>query len=1398
MAIRDWRWRRILLGIAAAIGLYALLGFFAVPALVERIAPGKIGEALGGRPVTLQRVEFNPFTFRTKLHHLSIRERGEDKEFAGFGLLEAHLSPRSLRHFAPVLSQIMLTGPRVRIARDAQGRYNIDDLIEQWRQSPPDPDPNAPPPRFAVANISVDGGRFEFDDGVNQEQHEISAFDLRVPFISTLRVHQDIYVQPRLSASIDGTQFEAHGRSLPFSQTHESLIDVELEAIDLTRYLDYLPVPLPVEIRSALLATALQISFEQPPDADPKIAVKGSVDLSKIDLRQPGGAALASIESIAAESIEVTLPANQHRVGRVAIKAPVLSVQRTAAQERFLEPVLAAIEKQSEGAQSGAKPAAAKTSSGAAPAAAPAASAVPAPAASAGPALAPGSPATPGGAPAAGSAPAAVAASSATASSATAATPAANAATPATPAAATAAPGALQWQVDEIAVTDGRLDLLDERFDPKPLAVKAQALQATVRQLGSDAAKPAQFELSLQLADGERAQAAGTAVWQTGAVQAKARLDDLALQRWWWIVQPQLAFEAVGGTLGADATITLTPVADAAPALRIEAAAARLRDLSLRQRWDRRTLLALPTLDLGDVAVDPGRQAIAIGSLSTKGGRLLVRREADARMNLQRLMAEAGESAASAKPGRSQPAAGSERAAGKPAAPANSTAASASPPWTLTLAKLGIEGFGFDVEDHASGKDANLRIDSVALTASGLSTAAGAPPAKLDLRARVDKRGSMAVSGSAGLNPVSAVLRLNARNLAIVPAQPYFTEYVNAVVSQGLLSAEGDLKFALAADGTPSYSYKGRAAVADFAAQNKEGRRELLRWKSLDVGGIALDSAPQLRVEIGDVALADFYSRLVINAEGRFNLQDLIVDRDAPPPGERRVVRSPAQAAAGSAVASDADMLLGPRADNAAAPARGAQTIKDETPQPADAKPSPLTRIGRVTLTNGNIDFSDFFVKPNYSANLTGMNGGISQITREAPGDLELRGRIDNSGSVSIIGPINPLADSLYLDIKADASDIDLPRLSPYSGKYVGYGIEKGKLSAKVAYKVEDRQLTAENRIILDQLTFGDKVDSPDAIKLPVLFAVSLLKDRNGVIDVELPISGSLDDPQFSVAGLVLRIIGNLIVKAVTAPFALLASLGGGSGEELSFLAFPAGGDDLDDATREKLQTLARALNDRPGLKLDITGRADPQTDIAALRREAADRLVKAQKLKETAPTLAPTPGALEPVKIDPAEYPKYVELAWRQAGFPKAAQAGQGGQGGQSGQSGQNAQSGSPAPAGPAARGSSSAASRPATGAKTPSPQAMLDDLITTVTIREAALANLANRRAQAVKEWLTASGGIAGERLFLTAPKLDGKPPAASVAQAAGETAGTASAEAAPASGGSTDAGTAGTANA
>ena len=241
------------------------------------------------------------------------------------------------------------------------------------------------------------------------------------------------------------------------------------------------------------------------------------------------------------------------------------------------------------------------------------------------------------------------------------------------------------------------------------------------------------------------------------------------------------------------------------------------------------------------------------------------------------------------------------------------------------------------------------------------------------------------------------------------------------------------------------------------------------------------------------------------------------------------------------------------------------------------------------------------------------------------------------------------------MDIAADAREIELNPMSPYSIKYVGYGIERGELSFKVKYKVENRKLDAQNQIILNQLTFGEKVESPTATKLPVLLAVALLKDRNGVIDVNLPISGSLDSPEFSVGGIILRIIINIITRAVTSPFTLLgAAFGGGKrrGVELYRVQFTAG-QNLTQTAEAKIKSLATAMNNRPALKLDISGRVDPVNDLEGLKQTSIERKVKARRMKDLV-RQGTAPKSVDDVQVDKAEYERYLKAAYNDESFPK------------------------------------------------------------------------------------------------------------------------------------------------
>ena len=380
----------------------------------------------------------------------------------------------------------------------------------------------------------------------------------------------------------------------------------------------------------------------------------------------------------------------------------------------------------------------------------------------------------------------------------------------------------------------------------------------------------------------------------------------------------------------------------------------------------------------------------------------------------------------------------------------------------------------------------------------------------------------------------------------------------------------------------------------------------------------------------------------------------------------------------------------------------------------ATAPAAAAITIREIKLQVGRVRFTDNFIKPNYTANLAELGGTVTGLSSAADTTavVDVHGEV-NSAPLLIAGQVNPIKADLFLDLKASVHDMELAPLSPYSGKYVGYGIERGKLSFDVAYKLEHRQLSAENRLVLDQLTFGDRVDSPTATTLPVQLAVALLKDRNGVIDINLPIGGSLDDPQFSVGGVIVKVLVNLITKAVTAPFALLGSLFG-AGEELSFVEYAPGRVEASTANESRLKSLAAALKERPGLKLEIGAWVDPASDGEGLRREILQRRVRAIKVKDL--VAKGESATVAAITVSSEEYPQLLGRVY---------------------------------------------AAEQATGARAgaqppPAPAEMEKALLAGIQVGDEELKALGDRRSQSVKTWLQTVGQIDEQRLFLTATRV------------------------------------------
>jgi len=623
-----------------------------------------------------------------------------------------------------------------------------------------------------------------------------------------------------------------------------------------------------------------------------------------------------------------------------------------------------------------------------------------------------------------------------------------------------------------------------------------------------------------------------------------------------------------------------------------------LSALRFKRPEENAEFLKIPNLSIKETELDLTKKEIKVGLFSTQKGDVFIKRLKNGEIDALKLTPPppvSNEPRKEIQPGE------------KPKEPEK--------PWLIFLKQMSVDNYKIIVEDQTPSEPVTLIAQNLKLRGEAISTAKNSK-GKLNLSLLLNEKGTVSTIGTIGIDPLIADLKVELKGIEIGPLQSYFTDKVNITVTEGAFSTTGILTL----DGTDKKefktTYKGEASLTNLSSLDKGNAEDLLKWESLSFSDLNVGVTP-LSIDIKGVSLTNFYARVIVNSEGKVNLQEIMKTEEpktpaTPPPQEKGGVAS------------------------------------------KEKEPSKNIKIGEITLQGGKIALSDKSVKPEFSMNLTEMGGRISGLSAEenTTADVDLRAKLNDYAPLEITGKINPLREDLYVDLKARIKDLDLSPATPYSGKFVGYTIEKGKLSFDLKYLIVKRKLESQNQIFFDQFTFGEKVESPQATKLPVKLAVALLKDRKGEIKLDLPVTGSLDDPKFSVWGVILKILLNLISKAATSPFSLLGAVFGG-GEELSFVEFDYGSTTIAEPNVKKLETIAKALQDRPSLKMDIEGHVDMEKDREGLKQYLFNKKLKSQKLNEMVKKGQPA-IPVDDVKIEPAEYGKYLKMAYKEEKFPK------------------------------------------------------------------------------------------------------------------------------------------------
>ncbi|MGW8208755.1 MAG: DUF748 domain-containing protein, partial [Syntrophobacteria bacterium] len=501
-------------------------------------------------------------------------------------------------------------------------------------------------------------------------------------------------------------------------------------------------------------------------------------------------------------------------------------------------------------------------------------------------------------------------------------------------------------------------------------------------------------------------------------------------------------------------------------------------------------------------------------------------------------------------------------------------------PWTINIDKVNLENYAVYFEDRTLKKPKQINLDSIKVDLKNLSNKKDSQ-AEVKVALKLNQTGIVQVNGLATINPVSADLTLKVAQNPVKPMQPYVDAVAPVELASGTTSLEGRVWYqALGGDG-PKIRFEGQAGIENLRTVDRSKSEDLYSLKTLAIKELALDLDPN-KLRVSEVFLSQPDFKVAIWPDGKINVVTILSMKDD----------STKEAETGKKVETLLDKLV------------KYITLQIEGPMPIT--------VDTIRVENGAADFSDLFIKPNFAADVKNLRGRVKGLSSK-PGtraDVLLEGEVNKYSPVKISGQINPLTKEKYADLAMSFKNFDLSATSPYSGKFAGYNIEKGKLSLDLKYQVSDNVFTGENRITVEQLTLGERVESPNATKLPVSLGVALLKDANGNIELDVPVQGDINDPHFDFGKVIASTLSNTITKVVSSPFAALASLVGGNGEELSQIEYEFGSATLRPEQIEKLDKLAKALQERPGLRLEITGRADKENDLSVLteiKKQAVD-----------------------------------------------------------------------------------------------------------------------------------------------------------------------------------------------
>ncbi|MFA6442552.1 MAG: DUF748 domain-containing protein, partial [Sterolibacterium sp.] len=788
--------------------------------------------------------------------------------------------------------------------------------------------------------------------------------------------------------------------------------------------------------------------------------------------------------------------------------------------------------------------------------------------------------------------------------------------------------------IQRFALAGGQIDIADQRA---AFATRIQPLDLELSEISTLPDDKGSYRLSARTAFGARVHWQGEATLNPIAVAGSLGVDNLDLTSLAPYFKDWLPMGPPAGSARMSTDYRLAYAAGRLD-LVLDKLTAKLAGVRLKSGTPVAAEIAIDTVDAAAGHFDLGRNILKLDTLNFSGVRVDLPQPAGATLKPMQLGSLGLEDAQVDLAGKSvsirrialkdghlkavRDARGQVdilaawQAAPAPAASVRPVRKSAGQGWRYRVNTLELAGFSASFRDQSVTPAADLGLEDIGLAVEGVSENFAAP---LKVRARFHARdgGDFEAAGKVVPAEPAADLKVKLAGLILTPAQPYLSSQAELTLASGVLAAEGRAIY-----NQHGGSFRGGMSLRDLRLNESTSGERFLAWKSLGSSDLEVTAT---KLDIPDLILAGLDTKLVIHQDKSINVSGIL-----------RKKGTAAGGATGSPMVS------------------------------ASAKPAmPVTpfvvNIDRLRLSNGEVDFADHSLALPFGTRIHRLRGAVIGLSSRAgaPGQVELEGQVDDYGLARAVGQIDLLNPTEFTDLKVIFRNVEMTRLTPYAATFAGRKIDSGKLSLDLEYKIKERQLAGENQIIMDQLTLGERVESAEARNLPLDLAIALLQDAEGRIDLGLPVSGSLDDPQFSYGGLIWKAIVNAVGKIATAPFRALGALFG-AGEKFEHIAFETGEAQLTPPEREKLARLATALNQRPGLALTLHG-VYADADRVSLQEKQLRRTVAERSGQRLQSGEHPGPLSTRAPRIQTALESLYAErfgggdLAALKEGFRKA-----------------------------------------------------------------------------------------------------------------------------------------------